>query len=308
MTLSSRAEARFNTDNSTSMKLEIEWEVVFGGEEIDEPFGFIQTTDGGFAIVVINYTDQEFFNSSLIKYSSTGQQQWITSIFPLWDAYSFYDSNCLIQTADNGFVIASVNQTSIVDGNEQDVLLRKFNATGKLKWSSVFGGAGNDMPKSFIQVADGGFVLSGGTTSYNTSSEYGMWLVKTDSHGVPEWNRTIGIDVPGISDAVIQTIDGGYAVAGRTSYADPQTWLVKTDANGRPEWNKTYDGPKAETLIQNEDGSYVLGGQLNENYWLLKTDVEGNHLWHRTYDSNYVDNYHFFSNTTDIYVLLLFIT
>ena len=50
-----------------------------------------------------------------------------------------------------------------------------------------------------------------------------------------------GMDKP---HALVQTVDGGYALAGYTSFFGFNNrgdfWLGKTDANGNAQWNKTY--------------------------------------------------------------------
>ena len=70
--------------------------------------------------------------------------------------------------------------------------------------------------------------------------------------------------------SVIQTSDGGYALAGYL-YRYPATptgyygLLLKLDANGNQQWNLTYRGGSAapqgawvHSMIQTNDGGYVL--------------------------------------------------
>jgi len=56
-----------------------------------------------------------------------------------------------------------------------------------------------------------------------------MWLIKTDSSGNMEWNQTYGY---GRANSVIQTSDGGYAMAGYKIEGFPTFCLVKTDEAG----------------------------------------------------------------------------
>ena len=75
-----------------------------------------------------------------------------------------------------------------------------------------------------------------------------------------------------IAYSVIQSKDGGYALAGETnpyslrstsSYHGP-FWLVKTDSTGNMQWNQMYQGPgfnnKAYSVIQASDGGFVIAG------------------------------------------------
>jgi hypothetical protein len=63
------------------------------------------------------------------------------------------------------------------------------------------------------------------------------------------WNRTYG----GVDDdsfySIVQTSDGGYVVAGRTSSFGSgkyDGWLIKTDENGSVLWDRTYGGIEDE--------------------------------------------------------------
>ena len=66
--------------------------------------------------------------------------------------------------------------------------------------------------------------------------------------------------------SVIQTMDGGYAIAGYTTSSGAggkDFLLVKTESDGTPEWSITYGGPGDEiaySMLQNEGGDYLLVG------------------------------------------------
>jgi hypothetical protein len=95
--------------------------------------------------------------------------------------------------------------------------------------------------------------------------------------------------------ALIQTADGGFALAGRTDSTGAggyDMWLVKTDGKGVAQWNQTYGGTGNETvgdLIQTEDGGYALVGVTdsygagNGDFWLVKTDTSGQVEWNETF-------------------------
>jgi parallel beta-helix repeat protein len=99
-----------------------------------------------------------------------------------------------------------------------------------------------------------------------------------------EWNKTYGGTSDEAAIALVQTADGGYALAGSTlSYGagNVDFWLVKTDASGNELWNKTYggtdyDGAYAYALVQTGDGGYALAGNTNSfgaggtDFWLVK--------------------------------------
>jgi hypothetical protein len=101
---------------------------------------------------------------------------------------------------------------------------------------------------------------------------------------ITQWSR----DYPSLGEegkVVVQTTDGGYAVAGDSQ---GKFLLLKVSAYGDVQWSKTYGDGVPYSLVQTNDGGYALAG-LN-NYGLdnfVKTDSEGNMQWSKTYESPY---------------------
>ena len=68
-------------------------------------------------------------------------------------------------------------------------------------------------------------------------------MVKTDSAGTMQWNKTYGGTGNDLGNSIVQTTDGGYAIAGYTNSVGAggnDVYLVKTDSHGNMQWNKTY--------------------------------------------------------------------
>jgi hypothetical protein len=77
-----------------------------------------------------------------------------------------------------------------------------------------------------VQTHDGGYALAGGTYSYGAGGN-DAWLVKTDADGNALWNQTYGGTGDDSAKGLIQTDDGGYALAG---YTNSDGWLIKIAA------------------------------------------------------------------------------
>jgi hypothetical protein len=136
-----------------------------------------------------------------------------------------------------------------------------------------------DMGKAYdvFQTSDGGYAIVGIIESFG-NGDRSFWLVKTDSAGNMEWNKTYTLS--GVGDwchSVIQTKDGGYVLAGEKGYTT--VLLIKTDSSGNIEWNQTYGYGVANSVIQTSDGGYALGGYNLEQgfpiFCLVKTDEAG---------------------------------
>ena len=199
----------------------------------------------------------------------------------------------IIQTADEGFIIAGVTPYGSGGG---DLLLIKTNTTGHHEWNRTLGGTRSEYFLGFnamVQTTDGGFVLTGITYSYGSGGG-DIWLIKTNITGYHEWNRTFGGTQEDFGNSVVQTTDGGFILAGGTeSYGagGSDIWLVKTNATGHHEWNRTFGGTGAEhanDVVQTTDGGFVIAGITGSygpgggDIWLIKTNATGHHEWNRT--------------------------
>lgn len=98
------------------------------------------------------------------------------------------------------------------------------------------------------------------------------------------WSQTYGGTKEDCANSLIETSDGGYALAGnRRSFGagDEDFWLIKTDGSGNMEWNQTYGEGEVSSLVEASDGGYALAGNTcsfgagNNDVWLIKTDETG---------------------------------
>lgn len=134
----------------------------------------------------------------------------------------------VIQTPDGRFALAG---STISFGDAlTDFWLVRTDEEGEELWSQTYDGNDGDYCESVTQTADGGFALAGTSISYG-EDESDFWLVRTDEEGEELWSQTYGGGQYDWCSSVIQTADGGFALAGETSsFGEGRSdfWLVKT--------------------------------------------------------------------------------
>jgi predicted secreted protein len=275
----------------------VEWSKTYGGTGADSGAGdIIQTSDGGYAIS----GDTASFGAGstdywLIKTDALGNMQWNKTY-----GGSLAESDAaMCQTIDGGFALVGDTKSFGVGSN--DVWLVKTDAAGNMQWNKTYGGTGADLGINVAQTSDGGYAVAGYTSSFGAGG-IDFWLIKTDAAGNMQWNRTYGGPGSDYCFNVVQTSDGGYAVAGPTNSfgaGNYDIWLVKTDAAGNMQWNKTHGGSGMEwmdQMIPTVVGGYAIAGFTNSfgagssDVWLVKTDALGNMEWNKTYGGPGSDN------------------
>lgn len=197
----------------------------------------------------------------------------------------------VVQTTDGGFALAGYTESS--GAGSQDFWLVKTDTDGTMEWNKTYGGAHSDEARYVTKTTDGGYALAGNTQSFGTGGS-DFWLVKTDSHGHPQWNKTYGGNMNDDCHFVMQTADGGYAMTGETwsfGAGSNDFWFVKVNQTGEVEWQRAYGGTSedhAYSLVETTGGYVLVGctksfGAGNFDIWLVKTDMSGNVLWNQTY-------------------------
>ena len=224
-------------------------------------------------------TDTGQADGWLIKTDANGNMAW-NKIY----GGNFDDEGVAIQqTSDGGYIVTGY---SCFIGDPYytygaDLWLFKTDANGDMEWNKTYGGPGFDLCEDLESTSDGGYVLVGSTDSFGAGRS-DFWLIKVDSSGNMEWNKTYGGTMYDGAYSVVKTSDGGYALAGTTQSfgaAYDDFWLVKTDVNGDMEWNKTYGGAYPDyghTVEQTSDGKYIVAGATSSfgagylDAWLIK--------------------------------------
>jgi hypothetical protein len=296
------------------------WDKTFGGKFSDEATSIIQTKDGGFIVAgEIGYTSYRDFNSDfdawIIKLDKDGNKIWDKT----FGDSGWNKANAIIQTNDRGFIFVgntnvvkldkngneiwnktfgnanSIIQTKtgefIFVGNKAhkrissiytNVWVTKLDKNGNVIWDKEFGGKDNEEANLIIQTKDGNFVIAGKFSSASNEliGSSAFWIIKIDSSGNKIWDKKYFGDGYDVANAIIQTKNGNFIVAGLTTSKGAgkrDAWIIKLDKNGNKIWDKTFGGKyddKATSILQSNDGNLVMLGEKELDsgryIWVLK--------------------------------------
>jgi len=298
----------------------IEWQKSLGGSDIDYGYSIQQTSEGGFVVAGLSYSNDGDVSGNhgnyspdywIVKLDTLGNIEWQKSLGSIYIDFA----NSIQQTADGGFVVAgfTAGDNGDVSGfhGSSDYWIVKLDTLGNIEWQKCLGGISYENATSIQQTGDGGFVVAGQTLSINgdVSGNHGIgdcWIVKLDTSGNIEWQKCLGgSDWDGAS-SIRQTTDGGFVMAGSTSSTDGDVsgnhgggdcWIVKLDTLGNIEWQKCLGGSGgdgASSIWQTTDGGFVVAGgtssidgDVSGNHgggdcWIVKLDTLGNIEWQKS--------------------------
>ena len=306
----------------------VEWELSLGGSNLDTPYAIIENEDG--SIVIFSSTRSNDIDSLdhkgdydvwIVKLNSTGQVLWQKSYGGSKGDFPYSAQ----KTEDGGYIISGESASSdgdISSGNQGgfgDAWLIKLDNSGNLEWEKTYGGSGWDRGWSVLQNSESGYFLLVETNSSDGDvlTSYGesdFWLLKVDSIGVLEWQRTFGgsfYDFPwklrfGNDGNLILTGDSGSEdgdVNGTLGMQD--VWVITVSTQGEILSNRLYGGSKDEYLPNiflhgDSDltlcaSSYSMDGDLtlnhgNRDLWVVSLDNNGNIQWERNYGVHSMNN------------------
>ena len=218
----------------------------------------------------------------LVKYNSSGHLQWDST----WGGSNRDVGQAILISSTDDIYIAGYTQNGFL--GELDVFFLKYNNTGALQWSDVWGGDEDEICYGMAIDKNNNIFLAGYTESWIAEGS-AMFLLKYNTSGVLEWNRTWGGGFSvGAMGIVVDSADNIY-LGGVKGY---DMCLVKFDNSGVWQWNRSWSPGLGRSwgtaiTIDSADNIYLVGeGYVFDNVstyewqiYLLKYNKFGELQW-----------------------------
>lgn len=237
-----------------------------------------------------------FFSFSILYSQQAPDIVWSKS----YGGSNFEEAFEVKQTPDGGFIV--VGNTKSNDGDvsgfhgDQDFWVVKINAEGGIQWEKAFGGSDWEYAYSVDLTVDGGYVVAGttystdGDVTLNPHGDGDFWLIKLNSVGELQWEKSYGWLHNDEAYSVKQTIDNGFVLVGYSEMGDNSSLIIKTDESGNVQWQSPYEGGVFYSVIQIEDGSYIVGGSAGTDdgiFFLVgKYSSDGEVVWFKVLENS----------------------
>lgn len=268
------------------------WAVALTGGGTEGTISVRETADGGAVIAgsaqgLIPGT--EYTHALLIRLTSSGKVKWQTAFSCTCHDEQSESLYAATQLEDGGF--AAVGLIYPRDHFGQALVMR-LDKSGGIIWQKHVGGIASTA-HDIQATSDGGFVVLAevGYTSWARD----LWLMKFDSGGTIEWQKTYGHRGPWEwGSRLLLTSDGGYFITCQTRSWYPL--LMKLDSSGAIEWSKyirfLVDVDDIITACELEDSGFVIAFRdldwerpNTSDAYLIRLDSTGSLVWQKKFDS-----------------------
>ena len=181
-----------------------QWSNYYGGSFTDTAYDAIQTEDDGYIIIGSSDSDDVDITNNLgsydfwiLKISATGTLVWEKS----FGGSEIDEAHAISQATDGNYLIVGDTRSNDLEISQNngaaDLWIVKITPEGTLLWEKTLGGSSFDVGRSISKTQDNGFLVSGSSRSSdgNLTSNKGQndaWVVKINSSGNLEWQKTIG--------------------------------------------------------------------------------------------------------------------
>jgi len=259
------------------------WNKRFGGTDYDHANCVAATKDGGCVVGGVSGGN----NSSLVmlKINAAGNLEWSK----FYSANTRHDAHAIAQTPEGGYVLAGSASTY---NNGSWGYVVKTDSAGNLEWSKfVFDRSFYPAVQQLVVTKDSGYAVV--VNQKTTNGYYDIFLIKLNKAGNFTWAKSIGDESTDFPSDLVQTSDGGYAVAGSTFdlNSNPQysfMYVFKTDSVGNFRFAKRIKGTNTDvcrTITETNDKQLLISGSIPspsgtaKNIFATKIDTTGSVLW-----------------------------
>ncbi len=286
---------------------QITWEKLFSTKSTNAFRTVIEVPSGGY--MVVGYSSDSTINDTdayAVRLTTAGDTLWTRTINGSNNGKDLFYK--VINTADGGFAFCGFS-TNNGAGND-DVYFLKMDGSGTIQWSNYWGGSGKDRAQDIIQTVDGGYAITGYSTS-PPASYYDAFLLRLNSAGDTLWSKFYGGGGFEDANSIVLMTDDGFVMGGQGTNGGNglDMFLVRVNMNGDTLWTRKFGSSATdniEQLLRLSDGTFVLAGGTDDTTGLggndgllVKTDSSGTVIWAKNYGGNSQDDFHQIFKTTD---------
>ena len=308
---------------------ELIWEKTIGGDGTDWLFHSFQNSRGNYMFSGYSYSG---ISGDKTVPDKGGSDFWIIEMDPdgniLWQgSYGGSSMDAIhktIELRDGTFLLAGTSYSGIsADKTEslrghRDLWIVKLDQNRNIEWQRTYGGSDAEDLEDVIQTRDNGFLIT--STSISPASgdktspgmgESDIWVLKLDTKGYLEWQKSYGGSDHDHSARIVETSAGNYVIGASSSSPVSATksqptrglndyWVLEIDPRGAILWQNIIGGNNGDhfedikstggdgyiltgTSFSEQSGDKTMSSYNSDDIWVVKVDLSGNIKWQKNY-------------------------
>lgn len=236
------------------------WNKVYSFGVNDYGKTITETNDGtGFVVGGYSYIDTGGFKPNaealLFRINANGDTLW-SRVYGKEHPKGRGYISCIVPDYNMGYIVTGFSPSIFNDNNLINaIFITKIDEHGDSTWLKKVDGKYRSV-KQYFKNKTGGFTLTGCYENYD--------IHHYNDNFQEKWMSSIMEDNQGTTVFA----DNGYIVASNKV-------LIKVSTNGIKQWIKRHEGNDV-SIIQTNDGGFLITGTANQKIFVLKTDQDGN--------------------------------
>jgi hypothetical protein len=275
---------------------------LYGGAQSERAYALVEAPDAGYCLAGWTRSfgpgTPNASNVLVTKTDAAGVPVWSRMSIGMNDdeAYS------MVRTSDHGYALTGWTRSYGTGIPNKNIFAIKLDNAGNQVWAWVYGGSQDDEAYSIIETQDGGFAITGWTSSFGPQPTPNLFVLKLAPQGWPQWFCAYWAGPMHVEDeghSIVQTPDQGFAVVGRMKATSPNQYdpfLLKLDPSGNVQWARVVPGQLDEddawsvavdnmgrVLVAGWTRSFGTNPGVTADVFAAQFALDGSLLWSRTY-------------------------
>lgn len=241
--------------------------------------------DGDGNVYTSGMSDSDIF---VVKHDKDGTEQWQRLI----NTNSSEKVGVGLDNSNNVYVVGDTNVSS---QGSLDFHITKFNSSGTEQWQRGLGGSQIEQFFGHSITDSSGNTYGTGYTNSAGQGSFGQYLVKWNSSGNVQWQRTLSMSGQHTGRDVALDSSGNVYMCGESDLGtlnNTNLTLAKWTSNGTHQWTRylrgsSYGEVGDAVAVDSSDNIYVCGrtdsaGAGSGDLLLVKYNSSGTVQWRRT--------------------------
>ena len=282
-----------NENNIRTSDNDSGWISIWGDtQKLIREYGEEISMDGMGNIYVIGSKiifEEDSINSSLclLKYNSSGSLIWER----IWIDLEFSAGvNIVVNNTGTSYL---VGYTEDSESDDTDICVLSYDPNGILQWDTQWGGSKKDLGSS-ISIDNSNNIYIGGTTESSAKNGTDILLLKYNSSGHLQWNKTWDNSESDFGGGIAIDMVGDINIVGTTNgtWNENNPLLLKYNSSGDLNSTKIwyeFSIYSANVLLNDSMNNFYIGGNLyssdkdHMDVFLFKYNSSGEIEWNTTW-------------------------